>query len=141
MADLSLEEDEEITGINVTPLVDVMLVLLIIFMATTTYIVHQSIKVSLPQADTGSSTFVKKNLSFLLDQSAALYADGKPILFDQVREYIDNERKAAEKESRSLQALISADKDTPHGAVIKLIDEVRKNGIKDFAIHVESSAK
>ena len=45
-------DDDEITGINVTPLVDVMLVLLIIFMVTATYIVNQSINVNLPKADT-----------------------------------------------------------------------------------------
>ena len=42
-------------------------------------------------------------------------------------------------ESLKLQALIGADQETPHGKVIKLIDTVRKNGISDFAINVESA--
>jgi len=56
-------DEEEITGINVTPLVDVMLVLLIVFMATTTYMVNQSIDVRLPEAESGHASEAKKNLS------------------------------------------------------------------------------
>ena len=58
-------DDEEITGINVTPLVDVMLVLLIVFMATTTYMVQQGIQVKLPEAESGSEIESKTNLSFV----------------------------------------------------------------------------
>ena len=139
MAMNSMEEDEDITGINVTPLVDVMLVLLIIFMATTTYIVHQSIQVTLPQADSGTVLKGKKNLSFVIDRNSNLFADGKDLSFEKVKEFIAQAQKNAKDDTKSLQALVSADKDTPHGTVIKLIDEVRKNGIKDFAIRVESS--
>ncbi len=133
-------DDEDITGINVTPLVDVMLVLLIIFMATTTYMVHQSIQVTLPQADSGAESKGKKNLSFVVDRNSNLFADGKALNFSEVKAYIAQEQKSAAGNTKSLQALISADKDTPHGTVIKLIDEVRKNGINDFAIRVESKA-
>ncbi len=131
-------EDEDITGINVTPLVDVMLVLLIIFMATTTYMVHQSIQVTLPQAESGTENQTKKNLSFVVDKNSNLFADGKAVSFEEVKAYIANQQKDAGENAKSLQALVSADKDTPHGMVIKLIDEVRKNGINDFAIRVES---
>jgi len=131
-------DDEEITGINVTPLVDVMLVLLIVFMATTTYIVHQAIPVTLPEADSGKTVKSTQNLSFVIDRNSNLYADGKALKFSDLKEYIARERQNAKGEEKGLQALVSADKDTPHGTVIKLIDEVQKNGIKDFALHVES---
>lgn len=132
-------DDEEITGINVTPLVDVMLVLLIVFMATTTYIVNQSINVKLPEAESGTSVQSKKNLSFVIDKDSNLYVDGQALNFPDLKEYIARER-ANRKDENGMQALISADKNTPHGTVIKLIDEVQKNGIKDFALHVESKA-
>src|SRR5690349_24303905 len=81
-------EDEDqgrmITGINVTPLVDVMLVLLIIFMVTASYIVNQTINVNLPKADTGENSPKSKNLAFVLDSKSQLYLDGEPISFDDL---------------------------------------------------------
>lgn len=130
-------DDDEITDINVTPLVDIMLVLLIIFMMTTTYIVHRSINVSLPKAETGETATKTENLAFVLDQNSNLFLDGKPIVFDDINVAI-RERRASS--SKKLQALISADQSTPHGKVIKLIDLVRKNGITEFAINVEEAS-
>lgn len=133
-------EDEEITGINVTPLVDVMLVLLIVFMATTTYMVQQSIQVKLPEAESGKSVMMKKNLTFVVDRESHIFVNGRPVAFSDLKKYIDEERQKDQGKEKTLQALISADKNTPHGSVIKLIDEVQKNGIKEFAFHVESKA-
>ena len=125
--------------INVTPLVDVMLVLLIIFMVTTTDIVNKAINVNLPKADTSDSSENKsKNLAFVLDAKSQLYLDGSPITFEQVAEKIAEAK--AKQGAAPLNALIAADKDTPHGAVVKLIDTVRKHGITDFAINVEAGA-
>jgi biopolymer transport protein TolR len=131
---LSSDSDEEITGINVTPFVDVMLVLLVIFMVTANYIVNQSINVQLPKAATGEDPGAK-NLAFVLDKQSNLYLNGKAIDFETLPALLKTER---EEGAASLQALIAADRDTPHGAVVKLIDVIRKNGITDFAINVEA---
>lgn len=130
--------DDEITGINVTPLVDVMLVLLVIFMVTATYIVNQSIEVNLPKADTGANLEKVKNLAFVIDKNSNLFLNGDAIGFDEIGDRIASEK---DKDAKGdLQALIAADEATPHGAVVKLIDAVRKNGITDFAINVESES-
>jgi biopolymer transport protein ExbD len=116
-----------------------MLVLLIIFMVTATYIVNQSINVNLPKADTAESPDNKsKNLAFVLDAKSQLYLDGQPITIEQVPEKISEAK--AKVGNEPLNALIAADKDTPHGAVVKLIDTVRKHGITDFAINVEAGS-
>ncbi len=125
--------DDEITGINVTPLVDVMLVLLIIFMVTATYIANQAIGVNLPKAASGEDPGAK-NLAFVLDKDENLFMNGTAISFDNLAALIGEERS----KKADLQALISADRETPHGAVIKLIDGIRRNGITEFAINVES---
>jgi biopolymer transport protein ExbD len=138
MAGTASENEDEITGINVTPLVDVMLVLLIIFMVTANYIVNQSINVSLPKAETADTEQKSKNLAFVLDAKSALYLDGKPISYDEVAAKIAEAKDKAA--GAPVNALISADKETPHGAVVKLIDAVRKHGITDFAINVETEA-
>jgi biopolymer transport protein ExbD len=131
------DDDGEITGINVTPLVDVMLVLLIIFMVTSTYIVQQSIQVQLPKADTGESTVKTKNLAFTMDKTGRLYMDGKETAMEALPAMIKAIR--AENPNTNLQALVAADKETQHGNVVLLIDTVRKEGITDLAINVESS--
>lgn len=134
---ISDNDESEITGINVTPLVDVMLVLLIIFMVTSTYIVQQSIQVQLPKADTGESTVKTKNLAFVMDKSGNLFMDGKQTTVEQLPAMISAIQ--SENPQAQLQALVAADKETQHGFVVRLIDTIRKQGITDLAINVESS--
>lgn len=135
MAGGASDQDDEIVGINVTPLVDVMLVLLIIFMVTANYMTNQAISMELPKAATGENPGAT-GMNFSIDKDSQLFLDGKPVSFDDLGTIIA-ERKAA---GKPLQALIAADQKTPHGIVVKLIDAVRKNGITDFAINVEVEA-
>lgn len=128
--------DEEITGINVTPLVDIMLVLLIIFMVTANYIANQTIQVKLPQAETAQPLEKETvSLNFTVDKDSKLYLDGVAIGLNDIGQKIIDMKK--EKPGVTLQALISADVETKHGAVVKLIDIIRKNDVSDFAINVE----
>lgn len=140
MAGVPNDDDDEITGINVTPLVDVMLVLLIIFMVTSNYIVNKTINVKLPKAETGENKVTTLDMGFSLDSSSQLYLDGKVITFEEIPLLIKEFKKRGAAENKTTQALISADEKTPHGAVVKLIDSIRKNGITDFAINVEGNA-
>ena len=135
MAGSLLDDEEEITGINVTPLVDVMLVLHIILMVTASFIVHRSIEVELPQAETGEQV-KSKSMAFALTSDSKLFLDGIEIGFEEVGIHI---AKAKLTQSSKVQALISADVKTPHGEVVKLIDTVRKNGITEFAINVDAA--
>ena len=132
MAGGDLDDDDGITGINVTPLVDVMLVLLIIFMVTANYIAHQAISLQLPKAATGADPG-PVSLGLSLTKDSVLYLDGKKIQLSDLKGIIEAERNSGKKP----QALISADKATPHGSVVKLIDTVKKNGITDIAFNVE----
>src|SRR5512147_2606358 len=113
MASYSNGSDEAITGINVTPLVDITLVLLIIFMLTASYIVKESIEVDLPRAATGGET-VGETLSFAVDAKGALYLDGRPVERDAARAAV----RAAVARSPDARALIGADKAVPHGEVV-----------------------
>lgn len=125
-------DDEMITGINITPLVDIVLVLLIIFMVTATFIVTPSIKVDLPKAATGDAT-PTSNLALVLDKSGAIYLNGQPASEDEVKAFIRGEMAA----DKQVQAIISADKAASHGSVIHLIDLVKTEGVTKFAINVE----
>ncbi|MCX6119487.1 MAG: biopolymer transporter ExbD [Proteobacteria bacterium] len=130
-------DDGEITGINVTPLVDVMLVLLIVFMVTSTYIVQQSIQIQLPKADSGENTAKTKNLAFVMDKSGNLFMDGTATTIEQLPGQIQGIK--ANNPNMTLQAMIAADKETQHGQVVRLIDAIRLQGIVDLAINVEST--
>ncbi len=129
-----LLDEDEITGINVTPLVDVVLVLLVIFMVTANYIVSQSIPLKLPEAS-ATAPVAKESLTFAIDKESQIYFGGKSIGLDEVPGII----KAQQKPNTELQALIAADEAVTHGLVVKLIDVVRKSGVNDFAINVEQS--
>jgi biopolymer transport protein TolR len=132
------EDDESgrmITEINVTPLVDITLVLLIIFMVTTTYIVNPSIKVELPKAVTGTDQ-TRTTLALTLTKEGQLYLNGEPSDEAQVKKQI-----AAElPKNPDLQAIIAADKVVSHGSVVHIIDFVKREGVRKFAINVDSVA-
>jgi biopolymer transport protein TolR len=123
-----------ITEINVTPLVDIVLVLLIVFMVTTTYIVNPSLKVDLPKAASGSET-QKSSLGLSLDKAGKLFLNGEPATEEAVLAFI----KAELPKTPELQAVIAADKTVPHGDVVHVIDVVKRAGVKRFAINVEAA--
>src|SRR5580692_1578282 len=100
----SADDDEMISGINVTPLVDITLVLLIIFMVTTSYIVRQSIDVNLPRAANGGET-VGETLMVVIHADGSLYIDGSPMDEAQLR---DRARTAKAKDVDA-NAFIAAD--------------------------------
>ena len=120
-----------ISDINVTPLVDIMLVLLIIFMVTTTVIVKDSIQVRLPEAATGESKKVSI-LAVTIDQKGQLFMNGEGVSEDAIRGFIRRERRRGVK----LEAVIAADKGATHGRVVRIIDLVRSEGVTKFAINV-----
>ena len=126
------DDDDLISGINVTPLVDVVLVLLIIFMVTATYIVRASIKVELPRTAQGGEA-AGAILSVVLTRDGQIYLDG---VRRTEEELVALTRTAVERD-REARALISADKGALHGSVVRVIDLVRGAGVTRFAIHVE----
>ena len=112
---IDFDDDEGITGINVTPLVDVMLVLLIIFMVTANYISNPGIDLNLPEAETGAG-IEKSELALTIDKNSVVYVNGKALSEAELLEVV----KAKKAENPKIQATIAADQTTPHGAVIKL---------------------
>lgn len=133
----SYQDDDEggglIADINVTPLVDIMLVLLIIFMVTARFIVNRAIPVKSPQAVSGED--VRTTLGLTLDERGTLFLNGEAVSDRQaVSDYI---RRAVEA-NPEIQAVITADRVVPHGEVIALIDLVKLAGVKNFALTVEA---
>ena len=121
-----------IVGINVTPMVDVVLVLLIIMMVSATYIVSQSLKVELPKTASSDETVAKTYVVTVTKEGNYFYND-KPI----TREGLQKEFHSAVASSKDVNLVITADEDAHHGKVVGVIDLAKVEGITKFAINVE----
>jgi biopolymer transport protein TolR len=135
MAGGAQQDDEEITGINVTPLVDIVLVLLIIFMVTANFIVRETVEVDLPRAANGGET-VQGLLNVVIDKEGKLFLDGAELGEEELSRKV-SEAVAKDKDSR---AIISADQSLPYGRVMHLIDVVKGQGIAKFALNIQKDA-
>ena len=124
--------DEPITEINIVPLVDIILVVLIIFMVTATYIVAPSIKVNLPEAATGDPT-EPSSLGITVTADRQLLIDGELVTEEQLRTRV----RAAYATNKDIVCLIAGDRDARHGDVTHVIDLVKQEGVVKFAINIE----
>ena len=132
MAAAAEQEDEAITGINVTPLVDITLVLLIIFMVTASYIVKETIEVELPRAAHGGET-VQKTFALLVTKDGKTYLNGAPVDDAGLIGAVQDARSKGE----DVQAIVGADKNATHGMVTHLLDVLKGAGVLKFAIQIE----
>lgn len=130
MASPSLRSDETIHGINVTPLVDVVLVLLVVLMVTASYIASRAIPVDLPRATTGEA--VEVPLAISIDPAERLFLDAAPVTADELRARIRQTRAAR----KDVRAVIAADGAVPHRSVVRVIDLLRQEQVVKFAINV-----
>jgi biopolymer transport protein TolR len=133
------DEEDGLTGINVVPLVDIMLVLLIIFMVSTEFVQQElknkippNIPVQLPRAASAEETDPSL-LSLVINKDGDLFLNGKEATQAEVKIYVDEMKGKGSK----MQAVIAADERVSHGAVIGLIDVIRIWGIDDFAINTK----
>ncbi len=126
------EDDDVIATINIVPFVDIVLVLLIIFMITSSAIANASISVDLPSAASAGSS-VSSTLNVVLNADGELFLNGEATDYDALGAHV---AQAAWKE-KDLQAVISADKSIDYGRVIKIIDVVKSNGVRSFALNIE----
>jgi biopolymer transport protein ExbD len=124
--------DDVMAEINVVPLVDVILVVLIIFMVTAPMIMKPSINVNLPKAASGEATTPSK-LNITISSDGKLNLDGKMVEDSEVQAAAV----AEVKKNPEIQAIISADKDVPHGRVVSVLDVVKGAGVKKFAISID----
>src|SRR5207237_10519947 len=109
-------EDEGINGINVTPLVDITLVLLIIFMVTASYIVKGTIEVELPRAAHGGET-VQKTFALLLTREGKSFLNGVPVDDDA----LVSEVRKAKADGGDVQAIGGAAKNGTIGTATNLL--------------------
>ena len=125
-------EDGSFSNINITPFVDVVLVLLVIFMVTAPMMIKSAIELNLPSAKS-TDKVEKETLGITILSTGNLLLNGKLISPDTLTQEVEN---AVEKDSKA-QIVIIADKLATHGMVIELIDLVKLAGATNFAFQVE----
>jgi biopolymer transport protein ExbD len=130
------DDDGLIAGINVTPLVDVTLVLLIIFMVTAKIIVSQGMPMDLPKAAGGES--LQTIFSVELAADGRTRVDSEPVANDEA---IAGLAKGAHNRNKDLRAVIRADKKVEHGRVIHVLDLLKRAGISKIAFAVSPNTE
>ncbi len=128
--------DDPIADINITPFVDIVLVILIIFMITAPMLYQSTIDVNLPKADSGKQS-EKTTLTFTISKDGELKWDKDKVKWEELPEKL----KAAGGSLSQKTAIITADLATPHGTVVKLMDILRKTGITKVGISVEGQGR
>lgn len=120
-----------ITGINVTPLVDIVLVVLIIFMATAPMISRRAVKVDVPKV-AKHERMATEAIAVALDKAHQLTVGGKSVTRMELMEYLS--RAVASREDQAVT--LSADKTLPYGEVAELLDAVRGAGVRKVGLEV-----
>jgi biopolymer transport protein TolR len=120
------------SDINVTPLVDVMLVLLIIFMVTAPMLM-QGVEVNLPQTTTKNIKTQDEPLMLTVNKNQEIFIEKHQIELSSLETKI----KKIFKNRRDKEILLRADKDVPYGFVIKVIASVKQAGIDKLGMITE----
>jgi biopolymer transport protein ExbD len=121
-----------IAEINVTPMVDVMLVLLVIMIVSAQYIVSQSIKVELPKA-ASSTDSVASVAAVTLTKDGKVFYNQEPLSEAELVSHL----RSAIASNKDLNLIVTADKEVQHGKVVHVIDLAKLEGIVKFAINVD----
>jgi biopolymer transport protein ExbD len=124
-------DDDTIQGINVTPLVDIMLVLIIIFMVASQIGKVLDLELQLPHADSAESA-PPATLTIEVGLKGELHLDGKLVEQAELQAAVAR----AAKQNPEAQAMVAADEAVPYAAVVAAVDAVRLGGIKQLGLDV-----
>jgi len=111
--------------INITPLIDVVFLLLIFFMVSTTFDHQSELNIELPEADGEQLDKETKSIQISIDASGKYYINEEELLNSQVETLMKQLRKVVG-DKKDPRIIISADKNTPHQAVMSAMDAARR---------------
>jgi len=124
-------DDSLMSEINVTPFVDVVLVLLVIFIVTAPTLLKESIGLKLPKSQT-SDAAQSQTLGVAVNIQGQILLDGVPLEEEQFLATVAEKVKS----NPTIQGLLSADKEAKHGDVVRAIDLLKRAGVERFAVEV-----
>ncbi len=118
-----------ISQINVTPLVDVMLVLLVIFMVTAP-IIQQGVQVNLPQAKAAAIAGQEEQLVVAVTRNGRIYLNDNPMKLEELGQKL----RAIRQLQKSKEVFLRADQDVRYGLVMKVVAEIKEAGIEKLGM-------
>lgn len=122
--------EEETIDINITPLIDIVFLLLIFFMVSTTFAESHAIKVKLPSANTTPVETASKDFTVSMRKDGQVFLNGKPVTIDSLPQAIG--KLLASGTHPAL--ILRADKEVEHGRVVNVMDIARTAGVKKIAV-------
>ncbi|MGE8542706.1 MAG: ExbD/TolR family protein [Acinetobacter johnsonii] len=132
MAISTSQDDDVVSDINITPLVDVMLVLLIVFIVTAPLLTN-SVKVNLPKAAPTQSTDQNKALVISVKPDGVIFLDKAPVSLENFEREITQRKNANSK----LALNLNADETVPYGTVAKLLASIERVGVEKLSVITE----
>ena len=123
---------EPMSEINVTPLVDVMLVLVVIFIITAP-LLASSIKLDLPKTDAAPANDVAKFVSLVVEKDGKVSLDDKPVTADELLQKLQ----AAAKAKPETEVQLRADAAVPYGRVVEVMGAAQKAGLNRIGFVAE----
>jgi len=131
---MRVERDREVMSeINVTPFVDVMLVLLIIFMVTAP-LLQQGIDVNLPKAK-GKDMPPEERIALVIKRDQKIYMNDTPVTVGEMRRKLESISKT------NPDVFLKADKDIPYGLVVEVMGEIKEAGIEKLGMVTEPAIR
>ncbi len=121
--------------INVTSLIDVMFILLIFFMVTSTFLEQPGMKLELPEAKSASIEKIEKMVVYI-DADQQVYFNDKPVALDRLKDQLSSALKRSQKSTLVLRA----DEHVPHGLVVHVMDIAKEVGVKRLVVATRPAA-
>lgn len=132
MAAQQNNSDDEISNINITPMVDVILVLLVIFMVTANFLKKDSININLPKV-AATDPNVAESLQVALTKDGKLLLEGQPTEIPAMVKRLERDSKIRP----NMRLTLSADESLPYGRIASLMGQIRKAGVTRIALSVK----
>lgn len=115
--------------INITSLIDVLFLLLIFLMVSSTFLEQPGIKLDLPEADSAVVVEQKEFILFV-DKNKNIFLNDFPVQLDQLQEKL----KETLPNMKDGALILKADQDVSHGLVVRVMDDIKKSGVKRLVI-------
>jgi len=123
------EDDGVVTGINVTPMVDIMLVLLIIFMVTANFVTQTDLKITVPKVQTDEDN-TTVSLPILIDAKGQLYIKGTKVDLNNLRTSLTQQALT----NPNLKVTLAADSQLPYQQVADALSAIKQAGVAQVAL-------
>jgi len=127
-----LERPPKKIALNITPLIDVLFILIIFFTVSSTFLEQPGIELTLPDAESGQAHTAQKVMIFV-DSDGNIYLNDDSVPMDSLALRTVN----LMKEQTEKSVILRADKSVDHGTVIHIMDILRKNNIYKIVISTE----